>query len=409
MHLRKRFLSIVTICIFMLTLLYLADKHSDFYIKGKENTEKEEFLQVKPASGLENKKLKEPDALQEVAPYYGFYKITQFWPYDYYDALKYDRLPLEEADMMLGRIVEIQENLLVTCDSFRSVGARGGREAFTANYAIERITIESPCYEWEEFVPDTAWYEEFSQKYYHIDKPEDRIWEKIEEQYYQGIEGKFRVRVAGPFAANNMEYEWYQEYYVKEDGMLMYSELTGNFFYLEKLDGKPYESVRERAVTEEEKEAVLQDVLGTYTVTEFLPTKFYPALDSAGDVRLPQEEADMMIGKEIIMERELYVTYDNGRQPNSEFMNRKMDEFILNRTEIENPEYRIKERYRDDIYGLRDDMLPEEMVQETYMEISVYPGFGSSQDRELPQLNLLDDGRLILYAMSEYFLLEKLE
>lgn len=358
---------------------------------------------------------KEPDDLEGISQYYGYYKISQFWPYDDYDALKYDRLPLEEADMMLGRIVEIRENMLLTCDSFRSLGSRGGREAFTRNYTIEMIAIESPCYEWEEFTPDTAWYEAFSEKYYYMEKPEDGIKENIAEQYYQGIEGKISVRVAGPIAGYYGDYEYYHEYYVKEDGMIMHSGLTGNCFYLEKLDGRPDESVRDQNMTEEEKEAVLQSVLGIYTITEFLPTKFYPGLDSAGDEHLPKEEAYMMLGKEIIMESDLYGTYDNGRWPNSEFRNRKMDEFILSRIEIKKPEYRIEERCRDDIYGLRDDMLPEGMVQDTYLEIKVYPGFSTypdstlAQDREQPQLYLLDDGRLIMYAMSEYFLLEKHE
>lgn len=346
------------------------------------------------------------DAPMGLAQSYGYYRITQFWPYDYYDALKYDRLPLEEADMMLGRIVEIQEDLLVTCDSFRSLGARGGREAFDRNYNIERIAIESPNYVWEEFIPDTAWYEEFSEGHYFMEKPEERDWQEIEEEYYQGIEGKFSVLVAGPVTGRYGENEYYHEYYVKKDGILMYSELTGNFFYLEKLDGKPEGCEEERGMTEEEKEIILQEALGIYTVTEFLPTKFYPGLDCAGDVYLPEEEADMMIGKEIIMESELYVTFNNGRWPNSEFMNRKMDDFILSRTEIEKPVYRIEERNRNDIYGLRDDMLPGEMMQDRYMEVSVYPGFGVN-GKELPRLYLLHDGRIIMYAMSEYFLLEK--
>lgn len=380
---KKCYLSIIVICILMSVVLCFANKHLDFCVREK---------------GLDN--------LEEVHKYYGYYKITQFWPYDDYDVLKYDRLPLEEADMMLGRVVEIQEDLLVTCDSFRSLGSRGGREAFDRNYNIERIAIESPNYEWEEFVPDTAWYEEFSEGHYRIEKPEERYWEEIEEEYYQGIEGKFRVLVAGPFNGRYGEYEYYQEYYVKKDGILMYSELTGNFFYLEKMDGKPDGCEVAQGMTVEEKEIILQEALGIYTITEFLPTKFYPGLDSAGDAHLPEEEAEMMIGKEIIMESDLYVTFDNGRWPNSEFMNRKMDEFILNRTEIEKPDYRLEARHRNDIYGLRDDMLPNEMVQDIYMEISVYPGFGESVI-ELPQLYLLSDGRIIMYSMSEYFLLEK--
>lgn len=41
------------------------------------------------------------------------------------------------------------------------------------------------------------------------------------------------------------------------------------------------------------------------------------------------------------------------------------------------------------------------------MEIDVYPGLRLGSDRYLPQLFLLDDGRILMYSMGQYFLLEK--
>ena len=135
----------------------------------------------------------------------------------------------------------------------------------------------------------------------------------------------------------------------------------------------------------------------------FLPTKFYPAKDSAGYVILPQEEADLMLGQEVIITEEQFNTYDNRRSPNSAITDRSEDDFWIEKVEIATPEYRVEGRFRKDIYGLRDDMLPEELRQQEYIEIDVYPGYG----RMLPQLFLTEDGKIMMYSMGEYFLLEK--
>ena len=48
-------------------------------------------------------------------------------------------------------------------------------------------------------------------------------------------------------------------------------------------------------------------------------------------------------------------------------------------------------------------MLPEELEQHEYIEIDLYPGY----ERMLPQLFLTESGKIMLYAMGEYFLLER--
>ena len=75
--------------------------------------------------------------------------------------------------------------------------------------------------------------------------------------------------------------------------------------------------------------------------------------------------------------------------------------------EIENPDYQIKMETRSKIYGLRDEMLPEEMEQDEYVEINVYPGFETWGNKILLQFYRLEDGRLLMRAMEQYFLLEK--
>ncbi|MBD5530656.1 MAG: hypothetical protein HDQ98_00425 [Lachnospiraceae bacterium] len=328
----------------------------------------------------------------EIEQYYGTYRITEFWPTIYYGATKYDCLPEQEADMMLGRIVEIGEEQLITYDSFRWLGIREGGFAFWGNYLIEKISILQPQYEWEPLDPDTKWYEEM--EYHHLS-------DRISREYYEVIEGRIMLQV---------EESWYKhEYYVMRDGIIMYSWLTGQYFYLEKLDEELDRGMLQNELTGEDTERILQELYGVYSVKKFLPTKFYPVLDSCGDLRLPQEEADMMIGKEIVIEEDLFVTYDNYRLPNSLTAGRAMDKFVLEAAEIANPDYRLKIQPRDEIYGLRDEMLPEELVQDTYIQINVYPGYGSRMDwsETLPQLYLLKDGRMIMYAMGEYFLIEK--
>ncbi len=51
-----------------------------------------------------------------MAEYYGYYQITQFYPTIYYGKIKYDCLPEQEADMMLGRIVFVEpERWVIYC------------------------------------------------------------------------------------------------------------------------------------------------------------------------------------------------------------------------------------------------------------------------------------------------------
>lgn len=347
-------------------------------------SEDEEDIKENKAFLLENRAF-----LKEINQYYGMYEITEFLPNIYYGARKFDVLPEQEADMLLGCIVEIQENSLVTYDSVRALGTSEGREAFPGNYMIEKFHIENPLYVWETLKFDKAWY-----KKHYSDHG------SILAEYDEEIEGRISVQIATPFGA--------QEYFVMEDKILMLSTLSGQAFLLEKLDVQSVDMGAQRCLSVDETAMVLQEMGGTYEVVEFLPTKFYPALDSGGDVRLPQEEADMMIGREIVIGNDWFTTYDNFRLPNSEFVKRLPDEHLLELVEIPNPNYQIiEEKPRNEIYGLRDEMLSKDLVQKTYIEISVFPGYDTNGEKILPQLYLLDDGRIIMFSMGEYFLLEK--
>lgn len=167
---------------------------------------------------------------------------------------------------------------------------------------------------------------------------------------------------------------------------------------MEKID-QDRETVLPGQLSDMQKNQLLKEIYGIYEVTAFLPTKFYPAKDSAGYVILPQKEADLMLGQEIVITEERFNTYDNRRSPNSEITGRSEDDFRIEKVEMENPEYSVKSRFRQDIYGLRDDMLPEELEQHEYIEIDLYPGY----ERMLPQLFLTESGKIMLYAMGSIF------
>ena len=324
--------------------------------------------------------------------FYGYYRITEFWPTIYYSAMRFDTMPIQEADMMIGRVMEIREDMLKTYASVRRLGTREGRSAFAGNYNIETIYIEDPGYQWDALTPDAAWYEDYT-VYAEC--------ESILKEYHDAIKGCINIQTTTPFGM--------QQYFVMDQGIIMVDSLSGLFFYLEKTDAEPAGNNPVNHLSEEDRESVIHELYGVYIIEEFLPTKFFPAKDSNGDIRLPQEEADMMIGQEIRIEEGYFSTYDNFRLPNSEIAGWAMDEFLLEEVNIPDPDYQVTVKQRDEIYGLRDEMLRKDMVQEEYIEVNVLPGYYTNGDRNLPQLYLLEDGRIIMYAMGEYFLLQKSE
>lgn len=337
------------------------------------------------------------DEENEMEKHYGHYRITRFCPTQYYRNLKYDRLPDQEADMMLGRTVIIEPDLLVTCDSERSLGTREGRDGFDGNYMIEEYIMDNPQYT---YIPIAS---NKSLDSGLLTDP-DTMSGAVGKELFDQIEGVITIPdLCSPFGT--------QYYYIltDENKVIMYPTLSMQYFVLEKIS-EDQENILPEQLSDMQKKILLEEVYGDYEITEFLPTKFYPALDSSGCEELPKQEADMMLGQIIAIREEMFCTYDNGRQPNSVFSERAIDDFWIEKVEIENPEYRVESKLREDIYGLRDDMLPDELVQKEYIEIDVFPGYyAPGPTRVLPQLFLVEDGQIIMYAMGEYFLLEKTE
>ena len=339
------------------------------YVNSSESRESEDTPETKTED------IKETDKMDA---YYGCYQITQFYPTIYYRNRKYDVLPEQEADMMLGRIIIMEADLLVTYDSERVLGTKEGRDGFDGNYILKEYTIENPQYMCELMTTEP------------MDFP-----------------GEFREQIGNVITTPQLSPYGPQYYYTisETDQMLLYSTLTGQYFLLER-ENQNQEELPPKKLSNAQINQLLEELYGTYEITEFLPTKFYPAKDSCGYEILPQEEADMMIGQKIVIREELFCTYDNNRKPNSWIADRLEDGFWIEKVDIENPEYRVERKLRKDIYGLRDDMLPKELQQEEYIEIDVYPGYERG-DNTLPQLFLTENGKIIMYAMGEYFLLER--
>lgn len=157
-------------------------------------------------------------------------------------------------------------------------------------------------------------------------------------------------------------------------------------------------------MTEEEKNRILQAVYGDYRITEFLPTKFYPVLDSDGDALLPEEEVEMMLNREVFIRETVCRFYDNFRGCDTKSSKRPKDEYMLKTVYFDSLNYQLERKQSNEIYGFSDDMLPEELAQEEYLEIDLY----SFKSMDVPRLYLLEDGRIIMFSMGEYFLLKKI-
>ncbi len=361
------------------------------YYSERNFTKETEFVKLR--SDEENK-AKQPLKTQEKEKipeeYQGIYEIVGYDSGIYFNAVRYDFWPPQEADMMIGKYVEIGENQIVTYNTPRK--NLKGLQWADRNFRLARICLDDSAYEWENLKLESGWYEEAVWSY--VGAIESVLWE-----YHEEIQGKISLYWK--------EYE-FQRLYIMEDCILMAPSGVDAVFYLKKVDKAPEEP---EELSEEEKAKALRRAYGTYTIKEFLPTQYYQVPYFWGDNLLPQEEADMMIGKEIIIEYDGFRTYDNMRRGALE--TRYMtDNFWVQEVWIGNPDYQIAEMCRDDIFGLRDDILPEELVQDTYIVIDVNPGYrvkGNSTYSTRPEIYLLENGDAILYAMEEYFLMEKTE
>lgn len=360
--------------------------------KWKENKTAVEQGNQKDEFAVEEEKQEDGNTIEE---YYGTYRIVEFCPtIYYYRAYNFSRLTKQEADMMLGRTIILEKDVLFTCESDRTVRLRREIPGFEDNHMITEYRIENPQYSWVDLTPETM-----------EENLADRHMKEEFPQYYDKIVGKIEIQIMEPFGTH-----WYYAIKGEEKMILQAPDLHSQYFILEKIENTSLEYVQERKLSEEEQEDIRQSFYGSYTVTEFLPTKYYPETDSNKNEILPEEEAKLMLGKTVSLTEGSCKFYDNFRRidyNSEESVERLESGYWLEEVEIENPDYQIKMETRSKIYGLRDEMLPEEMEQDEYVEINVYPGFETWGNKILLQFYRLEDGRLLMRAMEQYFLLEK--
>lgn len=123
-----------------------------------------------------------PTDMAPLEKYYGYYQIAEFLPSLYWlrGSGRYDWLPEQEADMLLGRVIELSKDRLITYDSLRKLRKKDGRVAFPGNYFIEEIIIEKPQYSWELVDADTV----------------DTFYTSDIIPYLDLIEGKISIQIA---------------------------------------------------------------------------------------------------------------------------------------------------------------------------------------------------------------------
>jgi len=148
--------------------------------------------------------------------YYGNYRISQFCPTEDYAQYAGEWLTQQEADSMLGRTVEIKEDIMVTYDSERRRGTRVDRPAPRSNNEILEYQTGSIDYWWKELTPEML---------QNCSVTGDVMKEAVGEEYYGKINGVF----IGDLAA----IQWFFTL-EGEDSLIMYSLLSKQYFILER-------------------------------------------------------------------------------------------------------------------------------------------------------------------------------
>jgi len=321
------------------------------------------------------------EGLKNLDCHYGCYRFTEFYPLE--PRIKASAATDQEADLLLGRVISIEPERLVTYDI--------GRREFDNFNMVYRYVIENPAYNWQWWGGASS----ISNSFFYLQ-------EAAGDEYASHLD-KWILEcpvVPGRYSAYEHHYYTMDD----KDKLILHSKFMDGYFVLERCDEEPAEPLPEW--TQQERLELLQKVYGEYQVTDFLPTKYYPVIDSSGYELLPKEEANMMKGKTIIISQNLFETYDNYRRINSKSAGREKDDSWLAEVDIEEPDYQVKSVRANEIYGIRDGMLSDDLNQQEYVEIDVYPGHEMNDCLFLPQMYLIEDGRIILQAMGEYFLLE---
>lgn len=150
--------------------------------------------------------------------YYGDYQIIQFCPTEDYPEHEGEWITRQEADSLSGRIVEIREDMIVTYDTERRRGTRNDRQAPRSDNEVLEYSVGSATYYWTELTPEMM---------QNCSATDDTMKDAVGEEYY----GK----VNGVFICNTAAIQWFFTL-EGEDGLIMYSLLSKQYFILEKVE-----------------------------------------------------------------------------------------------------------------------------------------------------------------------------
>lgn len=391
------------------------DSEARMELLEQEVSESETALVELNSTEIEEQKTEYPEVelteelKAELSTHFGVYRITKLCD----TGVTFANLNIteQEVDMMLGRIVEITPERLRTYGPERGIGNQEGRHGFT-NYMVESYSIDNVHYGYRKNytkipaeVPGAV-----------------TLRYVVPEELFEQLEG---VIITPQLSEPHGRQCFYT--FTDRNILVLYSEVACEYFLLERCEEEPKEEHPEWNSMKAKK--LLKEIYGTYQVTKFLPTKFFPITTYAyrGEQlsqkreQLSQEEADITVGRIVTISEDLFVTLDNWWMLNSPrtSLRHKYTSWEnwwiqggsrpwVAEAEIVNPDYRVKTVWADEIYGIRDGMLSDDLAQQEFVEIDVYPGYWSELiGISLPQMYLVNDGRIILYAMGQYFLLDR--
>ena len=150
--------------------------------------------------------------------YYGDYRIVQFCPTADYAERAGEVLTEEEANTMLGSMVEIKEGLLVTCDSERRRGTNQNRQMPSGDNMVVEFRDEYAYCSWCPVTPEVI-EDEYTFNY--------DLRKAVGYKNYEKINGVIYNKMVG-----------IQEFFTMkdEDKLIMHSLLTGQYFILERVE-----------------------------------------------------------------------------------------------------------------------------------------------------------------------------
>ena len=339
-------------------------------------------------------------------PYYGTYEIEEFVvePISWRNSTRFDTMPVEEADLLKGKRIIISENLFMAYDNYRYHGTSKSIN----DYSIQKFIIENPNYEFAEG------------SLIKIGGYSDLLPDQLEEILvypYRRIQLRECLSLkTGETFERPMDTDQYGNeiviptFYVMEGDQLLWEVgRTGTCFIIEKIS----DEVMEDELEIPEACSYPDKIDGEYEIVEFYPSIYWENREAGVQRCMSEDDVAEMIGKKITLKKDYYQGYIFDSAPYF-FESCRNDPKVIE-VFSEQPEYSVKEVKRTELYGLKDQIVPEEYQQDAYREIEVEGtslnigieiNYGSNAKYYVLEA---DQDKLLMEYMKEFFLLEKCE